>query len=288
MSNLRPAARAKSKHRHKLKPKHKRKHHAARGVVENANDKIAFDFFKSKGLTDEQAAGIVGNFDHEGGMNPAQKQLGGGPGRGIGQWSVGDRWDTTHGDNVADFAASEGKSPTSLQAQLDFTWYELNKFHSFGLAQLRASKTVDQATKAFQNKYERPNKKKAGFADRLAHAKAALKAFGGGRKITEGEDTVLVGTKQKPAAHVDSPDTGGGKIKEGHPTIFVGKRQKPFARVGDPTKIKVGTVVDGDDTVLLGGDPGSSESGNAGSVKTKPRSLLARFFSEPFDEAAVA
>jgi hypothetical protein len=260
MSQLRRAARAKPK------GKHKRSHakHAAK-VGENENDRIAFDYFKSKGLTDEQAAGIVGNFDHESFMNPAQQQIGGGPGRGIGQWSVGDRWNATDGDNVADLAKKEGKSPTSLEAQLDFTWYELNHSSGYGLSQLRSSTTVEEATTAFQNHFERPNKKKAGTADRIAHAKAALAAFGGSRRITEGEDSVVLGRAQQPAAHVDSPDTGGGKIKEGHPTVFVGKKQLPFARVGDPTKIKDGAVVDGDETVLLGGQPGSSQSGSGGS-----------------------
>jgi hypothetical protein len=253
MSQLRPAARAKPKRRQQAKP--------SAQVVENENDRTAFNYFKSKGLTDEQAAGIVGNFDHESYMNPAQHQIGGGPGRGIGQWSVGDRWNATPGDNVADFAKKEGKSPTSLEAQLDFTWYELNKSPAYGLSQLRSATTVEQATTVFQNRFERPNKAMAGTADRIAHAKAALAAFGGSRRITEGENSVLVGSAQQPAAHVDSPDTGGGKVKEGHPTVFVGEKQLPFARVGDSTKIKDGTIVEGDNTVLLGGEPGSSRSG---------------------------
>jgi uncharacterized Zn-binding protein involved in type VI secretion len=263
MSNLRRAARAKPKAKHKPKARpHGKKKHSAKITASEA-DRIAFNYFKSKGLTDEQAAGIVGNLDHEGGMNPAQHQIGGGPGRGIGQWSVGERWDTTPGDNVVEFARKEGKSPTSLEAQLGFTWYELNKFSYLGLKQLRSAKTVDQATKVFQDKYERPNKKLAGTADRLAHAKAVLAAFGskGSRRIQEGEDSVVLGRAQQPAAHVESPDTGGGKVKEGHPTIFVGKKQLPFARVGDPTKIKDGMVIDGDSTVLLGGQPGRSGSG---------------------------
>src|SRR5262245_52374876 len=99
MSQLRRAARAKPKGKHKP---HAKKHAAKVGPSEA--DRIAFNYFKSKGLTDEQAAGIVGNLDHEGGMNPEQHQIGGGPGRGIGQWSKGERWDTTPGDNVVDFA----------------------------------------------------------------------------------------------------------------------------------------------------------------------------------------
>jgi uncharacterized Zn-binding protein involved in type VI secretion len=197
-------------------------------------------------------------------LDPDQKQIGGGPGHGIAQWGSGkasmDRWARKPGDNVADFAAAHNESPTALQTQLDFTWEELN--HGYGLSALQSTKTVSSATTSFEKHFEGAGKPE--MADRLARAKAALAAFGGGsgsRKITEGEPSVLVGPHQQPAAHVDSPDSGGGKVKEGHPTVLVGPKKLPFARVGDPTKIKTGTVVDGDATVLLGGQPGSSGPG---------------------------
>ena len=250
MSKLRRAARAHSK--------------PAGAAAPGENARIAFDYFKAKGLTDAQAAGIVGNLDHEApGMNPEQRQIGGGPGHGIAQWGASnpkmDRWARKPGDNVVDFAASHGGSPTSLQTQLDFTWYELN--HGYGLSALQKTTTVDSATTTFEKHFEAAGKPE--MDDRLRRAKAALAAFGGGggsRKITEGENSVLVGQHLQPAAHVDSPDSGGGKVKEGHPTVLVGPQKKPFARVGDATKIKSGTVVDGDATVLLGGQPGSSGS----------------------------
>src|ERR1700677_516699 len=69
-------------------------------AVTSANNKTAFDYFVSKGLTDDQAAGIVGNLDQESGMDPSIAQYGGGPGRGIAQWSAGGRWDTNPNDNV--------------------------------------------------------------------------------------------------------------------------------------------------------------------------------------------
>jgi uncharacterized Zn-binding protein involved in type VI secretion len=256
MAHLRRAARAHTKHRG-----HASHHAAPRALSENA--KTAFDYFKGKGLTDEQAAGVVGNLDHEApGLNPEQQQIGGGPGHGIAQWGANnpkmDRWAHKPGDNVADFAASHNESPTALQTQLDFTWYELN--HGYGLSALQSQKTVEGATQSFEKHFEAAGKPE--MSDRIARAKAAFAAFGGGgsRKITEGEPSVLVGHAQQPAAHVDSPDSGGGKVQEGHPTVLVGPNKLPFARVGDPTKIMPGTVVDGDSTVLLGGQPGSSGS----------------------------
>jgi uncharacterized Zn-binding protein involved in type VI secretion len=246
----------------------------------NANAKTAFDFFKGKGLTDEQAAGIVGNLDHEApGLNPEQHQEPYGPGRGIAQWGAPqanmDRWSRKPGDNVVDFAKTEneggaaaasgtfayGASPTSLQTQLDFTWWELN--NGYGIDALKKQTTVNGATKSFEGTFEHAGTPE--MKDRYERANAALAAFGP-RKITEGENSLLVGHHLQPAAHVDSPDSEGGQVGEGHPTLFVGNLRLPFARVGDSMKVKNGTIVEGDSTVLLGGQPGSSAPGPGSSI----------------------
>src|SRR5260221_623330 len=86
------------------------------------NEQPAFDFFRAKGLSSEQSAGIIGNLDVESGVDPASVQKGG-PGRGIAQWSAGARWDTSKGDNVKDYATQQGKSAVSLELQLDFIWF---------------------------------------------------------------------------------------------------------------------------------------------------------------------
>ena len=113
------------------------------------NDGVAFQFFVAKGLTAAQAAGVVGNLDQESGMNPGAVQSGG-PGRGIAQWSVGGRW-----DSLVAYANAAGRSPWSLQLQLDYVWHELVSYSSFGLAELRAATTIEGATIVFQNKFER-------------------------------------------------------------------------------------------------------------------------------------
>ena len=48
-------------------------------AVTSANNKTAFDYFVSKGLTDDQAAGIVGNLDQESGMDPRSPSTAEGP-----------------------------------------------------------------------------------------------------------------------------------------------------------------------------------------------------------------
>lgn len=180
-------------------------------VTENANDKIAFDFFVGKGLTDDQAAGIVGNLDQESSMDPTISEFGGGPGRGIAQWSAGGRWDTTAGDNVKSFAAQHGESIFSLTTQLNFIWFELTEI-GFGFSELRAAKSVDAAEADFQSLYEICGTCDA--SNRIAHADAALADFGGGKSpppagsctVESVEGTCIAkSTCAAKAGHVSTP-----------------------------------------------------------------------------------
>jgi hypothetical protein len=141
------------------------------------NDEPAYDYFVGKGLTNFQAAGIVGNLDQESGVDPTAVQPCG-PGRGIAQWSVGGRWDKDSGDNATWYAGTEGMSVLSLQLQLDFIWFELTTFPGYGLAALQATTNVTDATIAFETDFEG-----CGDCDqsqRIAYAENVLAAFGAG------------------------------------------------------------------------------------------------------------
>jgi len=143
----------------------------------SSSEQTAFNFFVSKGLTKIQAAGVIGNLMQESSVNPAAVEFGGGPGRGIAQWSVGGRWDTSHNDNVTWYASTHGISRGALSTQLNFIWYELTTFSGYGLSSLRAATTVTQAVTAFQDKYEI-----CGTCDssrRITFAQQALSAYGG-------------------------------------------------------------------------------------------------------------
>jgi hypothetical protein len=145
----------------------------------SSNEHTAFNFFVSKGLTQKQAAGIVGNLMQESNVIPTSKQFGGGPGRGIAQWSVGGRWDTSKGDNVKTYASQHGgESMTALNTQLNFIWFELTTFSGYGLAQLRASTSVSAAVTAFQDKYEICGT--CDSSNRLKFANEVLAQFGTG------------------------------------------------------------------------------------------------------------
>jgi hypothetical protein len=139
-----------------------------------ANDQPAYDFFVAKGLTNFQAAGIVGNLDQESGVDPNAVQYGGGPGRGIAQWSVGGRWDTSNPNAVA-YASSKGESVWSLNLQLEFIWYELTTV-GYGFAALQATTNVTDATLTFMDKYEICGT--CASSQRISYAQAVLNAYG--------------------------------------------------------------------------------------------------------------
>jgi hypothetical protein len=140
-----------------------------------ANDQTAYDYFVGKGLTNFQAAGIVGNLDQESGVNPNAVQSGG-PGRGIAQWSVGGRWDTDSNDNCVAYASKEGMSVYSLTLQLDFIWYELTTFSGYGLAALKATTNVTDATIAFETDFEGCGQ--CDQSTRISYAQSVLSAYG--------------------------------------------------------------------------------------------------------------
>jgi hypothetical protein len=171
-----------------------------------ANDKTAFDYFLGKGLAPFQAAGIVGNLDQESNMDPGAVQPGG-PGRGIAQWSVGGRWDSDANDNAKAYAAAHGKTVTSLSLQLDFIWYELTTFPNYGLAALKKSTDVTQATIAFENDFEGCGN--CLESKRIAYAKAALAAYGA--------DTVDAGSDAAAPKHDAGTSSSSGGSSSGEP-----------------------------------------------------------------------
>jgi hypothetical protein len=137
----------------------------------------AYGYFVGKGLKSFQAAAIVGNLQQESDVDPSAIEYGGGPGRGIAQWSVGGRWNSDYHDNMVWYASAHGLNEWSLTPQLDFVWYELETFSGYGLSELRASTNVTEATIVFQDRFEG-----CGTCDqsnRIAYAEAVLHAYGG-------------------------------------------------------------------------------------------------------------
>lgn len=159
------------------------------------NNQTAYSYFISQGLAPYQAAAIVGNFDVESGagcsnvgstsdpdgaydMNPSCYQGEGGPGRGVGQWGTGGRWDTTANDNAVWYAGTQGLSVWSLTAQIEFTWYELKTFSGYGLSQLETAPNLAQATYDFEIYFESPGNPGATEQQRINYAQDYLNYYG--------------------------------------------------------------------------------------------------------------
>jgi hypothetical protein len=150
------------------------------------NEKAAFKYFVARGLTKRQSAGIVGNLIQESSVNPRAVEFGGGPGRGIAQWSVGGRWNASHHDNVTWYADSHNVSRWTLNTQLAFTWYELHTVGGYGLIPLRKATTIRAATLAFERDFE-----KCGQCDeskRIEYAHEVFNAFAGAKRAVGVDD----------------------------------------------------------------------------------------------------
>lgn len=115
-------------------------------------EKEAMKFFISKGWTQAQAAGIVGNLVNESKLNPnAVAKNDAGPGKdsvGIAQWNTGRL------DNLKKYADSKGTPFNDFQTQLEFVHLELNGAEKGVGKKLKEATTVEQATVAM-TKYER-------------------------------------------------------------------------------------------------------------------------------------
>jgi cell wall-associated NlpC family hydrolase len=117
----------------------------------NANSEQVWNWFKGAGYPAPQIAAIMGNLGWESGgtFDPNIKQSGGGPGRGIAQWSVGGRW-----DELVLFTASIHLPPTSLEGQLRFVLHEMQS-GSYGDYKITfMSMNMLDATAYFERNYE--------------------------------------------------------------------------------------------------------------------------------------
>lgn len=119
----------------------------------NGRIEYAMDFFTERGFTKQAAAGIVGNLLAESGINPKSEQYGGGPGRGIAQWTVDQRWQT-----FLKFAKNRELDPQSLDAQLRFIIHEMPSAMGESAKTIKTMTDANAAAKLFMDLYERPGK----------------------------------------------------------------------------------------------------------------------------------
>jgi hypothetical protein len=148
------------------------------------NAEKAFNYFTGKGLTPAQAAGIVGNFQQESGVNPNE------PGGYLGQWGGGRL------TALINYATKQGKPVTDLGVQLDYVWLELNGDYSGVLAHVRATTNYTDATVQFMGPTPdpqpgEPNEVSGGYenpgdpqtANRIKDAMGFFSLYGGAAAV---------------------------------------------------------------------------------------------------------
>ena len=118
------------------------------------------NFFMNKGLTKNQAKGIYGNIMQESGGKHNIVSRDGHNSYGLAQWT---------GTRKARLFSKYGTNPTVNQ-QLEYLWDELNSTEKGALNALRNTTTVEDATKVFMQKFERPANWAANFKNRLKYA----------------------------------------------------------------------------------------------------------------------
>ncbi len=177
-----------------------------------ANEKSAFDYFVSQGLSPQQSAGIVGNLmlESAGTMDPGVVEGGGhsdtpvSTGWGIAQW--------TPGTKITDIASSlHITTPLNqLQTQLAIIWGDLNHNYSTVLHDIKSASTIEDATKAFEGDtqygghysgYEDPQSEQATVGERTTYAKQALRDFGGDVPGAAGVGASCPGAASTPSGY---------------------------------------------------------------------------------------
>lgn len=135
------------------------------------NARIIFQYFVGKGLTDFQAAGILGNIEHESGFEPRLVQYGHLNSRGeISEPGKPSRLDDmtppgaltgygivqfTPATKILPAAQAAGKSPGDIIFQLDFVWEQFQGSEGVAFKALQDATNIEEATIAFEVKYER-------------------------------------------------------------------------------------------------------------------------------------
>lgn len=155
----------------------------------NSRVEKAFAFYIQKGLTAEQASGVVGNLYWESSVVPTKVNGGGNsitpiPNKawGIAQW-LGGRL-----TGLQNFAGKNNASPADLSTQLEFSWYELSNTEKSAGDDLKAQITVEGASNSVFSQYERAGD--ATGPDRLALSQQMFQKYGNNVSTTASATTL--------------------------------------------------------------------------------------------------
>lgn len=131
-----------------------------------------WSFLKNKGLSDEAAAGIMGNMSKESAFMPdAVNSIGC---KGVVQWCYG------RADALVTRAEAEGRDWRCLDVQLDYMWYEMTETsESQVMEPLKSASSPGEAANIFHDLYERSNTATGEHLGRDTRAEDTYREFTG-------------------------------------------------------------------------------------------------------------
>lgn len=121
----------------------------------NENENIAWNFLMAQGFTRNQTAGIMGNLQREHNFNTSDVP----GGLGIAQWIGGRRLNLIAKGNYLD-----------INVQLNFLMEELHSTEGRAFTRVKATTTLEAATAAFQDGFERCKPEYCNLAQRIQFA----------------------------------------------------------------------------------------------------------------------
>lgn len=178
-------------------------------VVGEDNAAKIWNYLKTQGFTDEQVAGIMGNFQRESGFEPTIVQGGGHAdnitvdgvtGYGIAQWTSQGRQ-----QGLADYAASKNKNSGDLTIQLEYFIKEFSESYDMEEYKKMTDDSIDDLTLWFHNKYEVSADTADMIQDRIDYAYEIYERFKGTADVVSNEDECA------DESAYDSADIGDGE-----------------------------------------------------------------------------
>lgn len=189
----------------------------------NAIAREGMDFYMGKGLSVEQAAGIMGNaYVESAGLNPSAL---GDSNKSLGLFQM----NGARRRGLEAYASSKGTSPTDHRTQLEYSWMELSGNNPYGptetaaLEAIKNSRTARESALAVSKYYERPgiphNEKRIEYSESMLRGYQTYQSgsnapyattpamFGGVPGKVDASTTVNGGI------HIDARDTGGDPEK---------------------------------------------------------------------------
>lgn len=193
------------------------------------NPEKTWNYLVGKGMTAIQAAGAMGNLQHEGGFNPSRVEDGWGfpremdtmppnkgpqgqPGYGIVQWTSPGRK-----QGLVDMAAAKNQPINDLALQLDYMWSELEgPYKTAALDPLLSATDLAEAVRIWQNKYEVGTN----FEPRFQAAQTWLAQYGSGTTVAGNGSGCQLDASGCPTEPITEAETVtvAGNIKV-HPCI---------------------------------------------------------------------